>query len=270
MKMVKSLILGSAAGLARHGRGAGCRSSRQGQSGRIREGLLPVRCRVSITSRARTPASSWVAICASKPRSCRRHLNGSYCRRGRRQQPLTQLLQARSRQDFNIDTRTATEYGVVRTFFDADFTWTTGSYIGNGGGTGLDGLPSTRRRLARAGAPLAASPTRMTAVSPAARSGRTTPSSSSPASRWVRPCRSSMRPGTTIPATTSTISRRRRHGHRRQPVHLYRAVRQGLSRPRRLRTRRVRHKLVCTTSRLCRQRHPGGAYGVNNSAAACS
>jgi porin-like protein len=34
---------------------------------------------------------------------------------------------ARSREDFNIDTRTATEYGVLRTFFDATFSWTTGS-----------------------------------------------------------------------------------------------------------------------------------------------
>ena len=40
MKMVKSLILGSAAGLDRHERSTGCRSSRQGQSGRVREGLL--------------------------------------------------------------------------------------------------------------------------------------------------------------------------------------------------------------------------------------
>ena len=30
----------------------------------------------------------------------------------------------RSREDLNIDTRTATEYGVVRTFFDSTFTWT--------------------------------------------------------------------------------------------------------------------------------------------------
>jgi hypothetical protein len=39
---------------------------------------------------------------------------------------------ARSRQDFNIDTRTATEYGVVRTYFDATFSWTTGSYAETG------------------------------------------------------------------------------------------------------------------------------------------
>ncbi|MBR1207218.1 MULTISPECIES: porin [unclassified Bradyrhizobium] len=34
----------------------------------------------------------------------------------------------RSREDLNIDTRTATEYGVVRTYFDAVFTWTSDSY----------------------------------------------------------------------------------------------------------------------------------------------
>ena len=45
MKMVKSLILGSAAGLDRHEWSTGSRSSRQGQSGRVREDLLPVRCR---------------------------------------------------------------------------------------------------------------------------------------------------------------------------------------------------------------------------------
>jgi len=37
----------------------------------------------------------------------------------------------RSREDLNIDTRTATEYGVVRTFFDATFTWTSDTYAGN-------------------------------------------------------------------------------------------------------------------------------------------
>src|SRR5512140_521193 len=41
----------------------------------------------------------------------------------------------RSREDLNIDTRTATEYGVVRTFFDATFSWTTGGYAGAGNGT---------------------------------------------------------------------------------------------------------------------------------------
>src|SRR6201998_10522 len=40
----------------------------------------------------------------------------------------------RSREDLDIDTRTATEYGVVRTFFDATFSWTTDSYSGNGTG----------------------------------------------------------------------------------------------------------------------------------------
>ena len=40
----------------------------------------------------------------------------------------------RSREDFNIDTRTSTEYGVVRTFFDATFTWTSDSYGATGTG----------------------------------------------------------------------------------------------------------------------------------------
>jgi porin-like protein len=40
----------------------------------------------------------------------------------------------RSREDLNIDTRTATEYGVVRTYFDGVFTWTSDSYSANGNG----------------------------------------------------------------------------------------------------------------------------------------
>jgi hypothetical protein len=43
----------------------------------------------------------------------------------------------RSRQDINIDTRTATEYGVVRTYFDATFNWTTGSDSAAGGTLGV-------------------------------------------------------------------------------------------------------------------------------------
>jgi Porin subfamily len=38
----------------------------------------------------------------------------------------------RSRQDLNIDTRTATEYGVVRTYFDATFNWTSGDGVAGG------------------------------------------------------------------------------------------------------------------------------------------
>ena len=41
---------------------------------------------------------------------------------------LTNYYSARAREDLNIDTRTATEYGVVRTYFDAVFTWTTDNY----------------------------------------------------------------------------------------------------------------------------------------------
>jgi hypothetical protein len=45
---------------------------------------------------------------------------------------LSNYSYARSREDLNIDTRTATEYGVVRTYFEAVFTWTSGSYTGAG------------------------------------------------------------------------------------------------------------------------------------------
>jgi hypothetical protein len=47
----------------------------------------------------------------------------------------------RSREDFDIDTRTATEYGVVRTFFDATFSWTSGGYAGVGT-TAYDSAPA--------------------------------------------------------------------------------------------------------------------------------
>ncbi|RXT44931.1 porin [Bradyrhizobium betae] len=49
---------------------------------------------------------------------------------------LTNYYTMRAREDLNIDTRTATEYGVVRTFFDGVFSWTTGNYQGLGSATG--------------------------------------------------------------------------------------------------------------------------------------
>ena len=103
----------------------------------------------------------------------------------------------RSREDFDIDTRTATEYGVVRTFFDATFSWTADNYAGNGTGTTFTGrlVPLSGHRTMP-----------MRARLPAVRSASTTPSSSSLASRWVRPSRSSALPGPPIRATTSTVS----------------------------------------------------------------
>src|SRR5882757_3863456 len=47
---------------------------------------------------------------------------------------LSNYYTARSREDLNIDTRTATEYGVVRTYWDATFSWTSGTYSGTGAG----------------------------------------------------------------------------------------------------------------------------------------
>lgn len=45
---------------------------------------------------------------------------------------LSNYYSTNSRGDMNIDTRTATEYGVVRTFFDGVFTWNSGGYSGAG------------------------------------------------------------------------------------------------------------------------------------------
>jgi len=50
---------------------------------------------------------------------------------------------ARARQDINIDTRTATEYGVVRTYFDVTFNWTTGSGVRAGSDDALWGGNNT-------------------------------------------------------------------------------------------------------------------------------
>jgi hypothetical protein len=45
----------------------------------------------------------------------------------------------RARQDLTLDTRTATEYGVVRTFFEAVYNWTTDTVAGNGTGATIYG-----------------------------------------------------------------------------------------------------------------------------------
>ncbi len=50
---------------------------------------------------------------------------------------LSNYYTTRSREELFIDTRTATEYGVLRTNVGLAFTWTGGSYIGNGTGASL-------------------------------------------------------------------------------------------------------------------------------------
>ncbi|WP_171583820.1 porin, partial [Bradyrhizobium australiense] len=47
---------------------------------------------------------------------------------------LSDYYSSRSRLGLSIDTRTATEYGLVRTYFDGAWTWTTGTYSGTGAG----------------------------------------------------------------------------------------------------------------------------------------
>ncbi|HEY9452557.1 MAG TPA: porin [Bradyrhizobium sp.] len=64
------------------------------------------------------------------------HYNGAYSGALGAHNRLSNYYSMRARQNLTVDTRTATEYGVVRTFFDANFTWTSGNYAGAGtGGT---------------------------------------------------------------------------------------------------------------------------------------
>ena len=189
MKMVKSLILGSAAGLI-------AMSGAQAAD-------LPVKAK----------AVEYVRICSlygagfyyiPGTDTCIKlggylrvetAFNGTRLQRPASTAPagahnrLSNYYTTRSRQDFNIDTRTATEYGVVRTYFDATFTWTTG---------GVRRYRHHSERHRRVAGP--------TAVSLAARSASTMRSSSSLGSRWVRRSPRSTLPGSTIRATTSTVS----------------------------------------------------------------
>ena len=60
--------------------------------------------------------------------------SGAYSGQLGAQNRLTNYYSTRARQDLTVDTRTATEYGAVRTFFEATFSWTSGTYAGTGAG----------------------------------------------------------------------------------------------------------------------------------------
>ena len=76
-----------------------------------------------------------MVICALTLLSTAVDFNGAYSGQNGAQNRLTNDYLTRSRLDYTVDTRTATEYGVVRTFADLTFSWTTGQYAGvaNGG-----------------------------------------------------------------------------------------------------------------------------------------
>ena len=62
------------------------------------------------------------------------HYSGAYAGALGAHNRLTSYLSTRARQELTVDTRTATDYGVVRTFFEATFSWTSGTYAGTGAG----------------------------------------------------------------------------------------------------------------------------------------
>jgi Porin subfamily len=137
MKMVKSLILGSAAGLV-------AMSGAQAAD-------LPVKAKaveyVKICSLYGAgfyyiPGTDTciklggylrVSVLANTNSDDTGNSNGA----GGANNRFTNAYTWRSREDLNLDTRTATEYGVVRTFMDVVFTWTTDSYGSNGAGATL-------------------------------------------------------------------------------------------------------------------------------------
>jgi hypothetical protein len=66
--------------------------------------------------------------------------NGAYNGPAGANNRLSKHFTSRARQNLTLDTRTATEYGVLRTFMDIHLTWTSGSYAGVGaGGTAYSG-----------------------------------------------------------------------------------------------------------------------------------
>src|SRR5882672_10556919 len=132
MKMVKSLILGSAAGLL--------------AMGGAQAADLPVKAK----------AVEYVRVCSlygpgfyyipgtdtciklggylrvDVLANTNSDAGGNIAGAGGAQNRFTNGYTWRSREDLNIDTRTATEYGVLRTFWEATFSWTSDTYAGNG------------------------------------------------------------------------------------------------------------------------------------------
>ena len=132
MKMVNSLILGSAAGLI-------AMSGAQAAD-------LPVKAK----------AVEYVRICslygagfyyipgtdtciklggylrADVAVNTQSDFNGQYNGVGGGHNRLNNYFTTRARETLDIDTRTATEYGVVRTFANLNFSWTTGQFTNNG------------------------------------------------------------------------------------------------------------------------------------------
>jgi hypothetical protein len=132
MKMVKSLVLGSAAGLV-------AMSGAQAAD-------LPVKAK----------AVEYVRICslygagfyyipgtdtciklggylrADVAFNTNADNTGNVSGQGGAKNRLTNYFTTRARQDLSIDTRTATEYGVVRTYGEVTLSWTTDNYLNNG------------------------------------------------------------------------------------------------------------------------------------------
>lgn len=95
----------------------------------------------STTSRVPTLASSWGYLRADAVLGSSSDFDAPSSGAPGAQNRLSNYYETLARQDLKIDTRTATEYGVVRTFYEGVFTWRTGTYSG-AGTTGVNGATS--------------------------------------------------------------------------------------------------------------------------------
>jgi Porin subfamily len=125
MKMVKSLILGSAAGLV---------AMSGAQAADLPVKAKPVEyvriCSLYGAGFFYIPGTDTCIKLGGYLRvdlagNTNSDFGGAYSGAAGAQNRYRNYYTARSREDLTIDTRTATEYGVVRTFFDATFSWTT-------------------------------------------------------------------------------------------------------------------------------------------------
>src|SRR3954466_6087432 len=134
MKMIKSLILGSAAGLVAM---AGAQAADLPLKAKAVEYVRV--CSLYGAGFYYIPGTDTCIKLGGYLRAevgvqTNSNYGGAYNGAGGANNRLSNGYQWRSREDFNIDTRTATEYGVVRTYADLVFTWSSGTYSGVGNG----------------------------------------------------------------------------------------------------------------------------------------
>ena len=154
MKMVKSLLLVSAAGLVAVVGSTGRRSSRKGQAGRIREGLLPVRRGVLLHPRHRhLHEGRRLRPLPGRLRQPGNSISGGpFDGTGGRNDPRStgDDYHAAHPRRCNFDTRQQTAYGTLRTYLLMGFSQDIDGWrADDGSGRVHAPAPSSRSRASR-------------------------------------------------------------------------------------------------------------------------